>query len=149
MPRKASVAALYQCCRLSQLNEGSPRPCDVDGKSWYKATMEPATEKHIESRDGVCGGKPCVAGTRIRVWDIYVSHEVRGMTPDEIVAQYPEISLAEVHAAMAYYWDHREAIDKQIKEADEFVDQLRAVTGPGPLERKLRGMDSGSDSVSS
>ena len=70
--------------------------------------MEPTTQKHIESREGVCGGKPCIAGTRIRVWDIYVCHEVRGMTPDEIVAQYPQISLADVHAAMAYYWDNRE-----------------------------------------
>ena len=94
-------------------------------------------------------GKPCVAGTRIRVWDIYVHHEVRGMTPDEIVAQYTELSLADVHAAMAYYWDNREAIDKQMKDADEFVDQLKAATGPGPLERRLRGMDSGSDPVSS
>ena len=111
--------------------------------------MEPTTQKHIESREGVCGGKPCVAGTRIRVWDIYVHHEVRGMTPDEIVAQYPELSLADVHAAMAFYWDNREAIDQQMKEADEFVNQLKAVTGFGPLERKLRGMDSGSDPVSS
>ena len=55
----------------------------------------------------------------------------------------------DAHAAMAYYWDNSEAIDKQMKEADEFVDQLRAATGPGPLERKLGGMDSGSDSVSS
>ena len=115
----------------------------------YHWVMEPTTQKHIESREGVCGGKPCVAGTRIRVWDIYVHHEVRGMTPDEIVAQYPELSLADVHAAMAYYWDNREAIDKQMKDADEFVDQLKAATGPGPLERRLRGMDSGSDPVSS
>ena len=110
----------------------------------YNGLMEPTTKKHIESREGVCGGKPCIAGTRIRVWDIYVHHEVRGMTPDEIVAQYPELSLADVHAAMAYYWDNREAIEKQMKEADEFVDQLKAVTGPGPIDRKLRGMDSGS-----
>ena len=115
----------------------------------YHWGMEPTAQKHIESREGVCGGKPCVAGTRIRVWDVYVHHEVRGMTPDEIVAQYPELSLAGVHAAMAYYWDNREAIDKQMKDADEFVDQLKAATGPGPLERRLRGMDSGSDPVSS
>ena len=110
--------------------------------------MEPTTQKHIESREGVCGGKPCIAGTRIRVWDIYIHHEVGGMTPDEIVGHYPQISLADVHAAMAYYWDNRETIDKQMKAADDFVDQLKAITGPGPLERKLRGMDSG-DSVSS
>jgi hypothetical protein len=45
-------------------------------------------------------------------------------------------------------WDNQQAIDQQMKEADEFVDQLKAVTGPGPLERKLRGLDPVSDSVS-
>jgi uncharacterized protein (DUF433 family) len=111
--------------------------------------MEPVTQKHIESKPGKCGGKPCIAGTRIRVWDIYVCHEVRGMTPDEIVAAYPAITLADVHAAMAYYWDNKDAIDQQMKKADDFVDQMRAATGPGPLERKLCGMDTESDSVSS
>ena len=118
-------------------------------KLGYNKEMEPTIQKHIESRDDVCGGKPCISGTRIRVWDVYVQHEVRGLTPDEIAAQYPPISLADVHAAMAYYWDNQAAIDEQMKQADEFVDQLRAATGPGPLERKLRGMDSESDSVSS
>lgn len=114
----------------------------------YTIFMEPTAQKHVESRPGVCGGKPCIAGTRIRVWDIYVHHEIRGLTPDEIVSEYPQISLADVHAAMAYYWDNRELIDKQMQSAAEFVDQLKAVAGPGPLARKL-GMDSGSDSVSS
>ena len=40
------------------------------------------------------------AHSRIDV--IYVHHKVRGMTPDEIVAQHPELSLADVHAALAY-----------------------------------------------
>jgi len=111
--------------------------------------MEPTSQQHIESRAGVCGGKPCIAGTRVRVWDISVCHEVRGLTPDRIVAEYPQISLADVHAAMAYDWDNQQAINEQMKEVDEFVEQLKAVSGAGPLERKRRGMDPGSDSVSS
>ena len=110
----------------------------------YNGAIEPVAQKHIESKPGKCGRKPCIAGTRIRVWDIYVCHEVRGMTPDEIVAAYPAITLA----AMAYYWDDKDAIDQQMKEVADFVDQMRAATGPGPLERKLRGMDTESDSVS-
>ena len=111
--------------------------------------MEPVTTKHIESDPAKCGGKPCIKGTRIRVWDIYVAGELRGETPDEILLQYPSISLADVHAALAYYWDNREAIDQQMKDADERVEALRKMASPGPLARKLASMDAGSDSISS
>jgi hypothetical protein len=50
---------------------------------------------------------------------------------------------------MAYYCDNQQAINEQMKEVDEFVEQLKTVSGPGPLERKRRGMDPVSDSVSS
>ncbi len=68
---------------------------------------------------------------------------------NEIVASYPQMSLADVHAALAYYFDHKEAIDQQMKESNEFVEQFKAVHGPGPLARKLSGMDAGSDLISS
>ncbi len=109
--------------------------------------MEPVTLQHIESVPGKCGGKPCIKGTRIRVWDIYVASEIRGESPDQITAQYPSISLADVHAALAYYWDNRQMIDQQMKEADEYVEQIKQATGPGPLATKLANMDAGSDSL--
>jgi uncharacterized protein (DUF433 family) len=43
-------------------------------------------------------GKPCIRGSGIRVWDIYVLHERQGRTPDEIVAAYPHLTLADVGA---------------------------------------------------
>ena len=92
--------------------------------------------------------RPCIAGTGIRVWDVFVQHERLGKSPDEIIAAYPHLTLADVHAALAYYWDHKAEIDQQMKEADEFIEQLRSVSGSGPLARKL-ATDSGSDTVSS
>ena len=94
-------------------------------------------------------GKPCIAGTGIRVWDIYVLYERKGRTPDEIVAAFPHITLADVHAALAYYWDNKKDIDQQMKEADEFVEKLKDANGPGPLTRKIIPMESGRDQVSS
>ncbi|MGB6044974.1 MAG: DUF433 domain-containing protein [Pirellulales bacterium] len=104
-------------------------------------------QQHIQTDQAT--GKPCIAGTGIRVWDIYVLHERQGRTPDEIVAAYPHITLAVVHAALAYYWDNKDEIDRQMKEADEFVEQLKAANGPGPLARKLAATESGSDQASS
>ena len=106
--------------------------------------MDPTLNQpqHIEIRPDKCGGKPCIAGTRIRVWDIYVLHERLGKTPDEILTDYPELSLADIYAALAYYFDHQAEIDAQMKAADDFVDQLKALTGPGPLAEKLARRDS-------
>ncbi|MFQ5811013.1 MAG: DUF433 domain-containing protein, partial [Armatimonadota bacterium] len=76
--------------------------------------MSDVIVRHIETTPGVCGGKPRIAGHRIRVQDVVVWHEKLGMTVDEIVSAYPSITPADVHAALAYYWDNQEAIEKQI-----------------------------------
>src|SRR5512135_2822071 len=102
--------------------------------------MEPVVTKHIEKKPGVCGGKACVAGTRIRVQDIYIWHELRGQTPDEIVTDFPQLTLADVHAALAYYWDNRQEIQEEMAQADALVKQLKQ-TSRSPLEEKLRGTD--------
>lgn len=89
----------------------------------------------IESRPDKCGGRPCIAGTRIGVQDIYVWHELRRQSPDDIVAEFPELSLAQVHLALAYFWDHQQEIRRQMSEDDEFVARFRAERGLGPLDR--------------
>lgn len=94
-------------------------------------------------------GRPCIAGSGIRVWDVYVLHERQGRTPDEIVAAFPHLTLADVHAALAYYWDHKPEIDRQMKEADEFVEHLKSATGPGPLARKLAALEADRDRAAS
>jgi uncharacterized protein (DUF433 family) len=78
-----------------------------------------------------------IAGTRVRVWDVYVQHERLGKSPDEIVRAYPFITLADVHAALAYYWDHKDDIDRQMRAADEFVRGLENGNSIGPLARKI------------
>jgi uncharacterized protein (DUF433 family) len=82
-------------------------------------------EQHITSIAGVCGGRPCISGTRIRVQDIVLRYEA-GDSPDEILAAFPHISLAAIYAALAYYYDNREAIDQQIRESDALVARLQA-----------------------
>ena len=66
---------------------------------------------------GVCSGRPRITGTRIRVQDIYIWHELQGMSADAIVDAYPHLTLADVYAALAYYYDHREGIHRDM-EAD-------------------------------
>jgi uncharacterized protein (DUF433 family) len=102
--------------------------------------MERPTEKdQIVSTQGTCGGKPRIAGTRIRVQDVVAWYEDQRRTPEEIAEAFPQLTLADVYAALAYYFQHYDEIKKQIRESAEFADGLRATLGPGPLESKLNG----------
>jgi uncharacterized protein (DUF433 family) len=110
--------------------------------------MQPTLEKtHIEATPGICGGRPRIAGHRIRVQDVVIWSE-QGQSPDQIVADFPQISLADVYAALTYYHDHRDDIDRQIREDDEFVERMRAQCGPGILDR-VRSGDRRADSLPS
>ncbi len=80
--------------------------------------------------------------------DIYIWHELRGQTPDEIVTNFPQLTLADVHAALAYYWDNPQEIQQEMARADALVEQLKQ-TSPSPLQEKLRGTDASGPQVSS
>ena len=71
-----------------------------------------------------CGGRPHIAGTRIRVQDIVADHEYHGLSPDQIVREYPHLSLAQVYAALAYYFDRRDEIRQQMKADEELVESM-------------------------
>lgn len=92
--------------------------------------------QHIEITPGIAGGKPRIAGHRITVANIVIWHERQGKSVDEIAAEY-DLTLADVHAALAYYFDHREEIDCSITAGEEFVAQLRQRT-PSKVQQKLR-----------
>lgn len=101
----------------------------------YNGCMQLAAQRqHIEMTPGVCGGRPRIAGHRIRVQDIVIWTE-QGQSPDQIVSNFPQLSLADVYAALAFYHDHREELDRQMREDDAFVAKLRAESGPGLLDR--------------
>jgi uncharacterized protein (DUF433 family) len=102
---------------------------------------QPVKKPTIVCTPGTCGGKPRVAGTRIRVQDIAIRHLQHGCSPEEIRAAFPHLTMADIHAALAYYFDHREEIERQIKESEEFADRMRRELGPGPLEIKLNDQD--------
>lgn len=68
--------------------------------------------------------------------DVAIWHDKMGLSADEIVSQFPTISLADVYAALAHYWDHREEIEREIREERDRFEELRR-TEPGPLARRL------------
>ena len=111
-------------------------------------TPAPTAVSHIEITAGTCGGRPRIAGHRIRVQDIVIWTE-QGRSADEIVAGFPQLSLADVYAALAYYHDNRARIDRDIREDDEFVQQMKTQAGPGILDRPRTQNADGGDPLPS
>lgn len=80
---------------------------------------------HIVRTPGVVGGEPRIAEHRIRVRDVVAARDLGGYTPEEIAASvYPSLTLAQVYAALAYYEDHRDEIDRRGEQEAEYVEQF-------------------------
>lgn len=95
-------------------------------------------DEHIEISPDVRNSKPRIAGTRITVADIVVMHWRMGQSLDEIAGKY-DIPLAAVHAAMVYYYDHRDEIDKSIQDDRDFAEAFQH-DNPSLLQAKLKAL---------
>ena len=88
------------------------------------ATSAPVLDRFIEATPGIFGGKPRIAGHRIRVIDVALWHEKLGLSPDDIASKY-DLSLAEVYAALAYYFDHQEELEASLRADEAFVAEMK------------------------
>jgi uncharacterized protein (DUF433 family) len=85
-------------------------------------------------------GKALVAQTRTKV-TLIVRDILGGMTPEQVCAAYPYLSLAQVHAALSYYYDNKASLDAEMGRQDRLVEQVRAQTkqpSRAELEQRLR-----------
>ena len=80
--------------------------------------MKALTYPHIVSTKGVCGGKARIDGTRVRVMDVVALH-LQGLFPAEILDAYPDLTLAQIHSALAYYYDNKMEADADFARAHE------------------------------
>jgi uncharacterized protein (DUF433 family) len=81
---------------------------------------------HIVKTPGTCGGLPRIEGTRITV-NLIVRQVVRARrTPEEVLIAHPHLTLAQIHAALAYYFDNRAELDASLQDADRLEAELRA-----------------------
>ncbi len=72
----------------------------------------------ITRTPGVRGGRPYIADAGVSVRTI-VYMERHGMTAQEIANKWPHLSLAQVHAALAYYYANKEQMDLDMAELEE------------------------------
>ncbi len=108
--------------------------------------MENVLVQHIIRTPDVFGGKPRIEGHRIRVLDIVTWHEKRGLSPDEILDLYPGLTLADIYAALTYYFDHQDEVDADFEYETTLVHEQYSHY-PSKLREKLGNLDSLSTSI--
>lgn len=81
---------------------------------------------YVWRKPGVCGGSPVVRGTRFPVRSVVIYVLRQGMTPEEMVREWPHLKLEYVYDALSFYYDHRTEIDREIRHADRLFARQAA-----------------------
>ena len=97
--------------------------------------MTTITYPHIEIDEK---GVARFAGTRFKVIHVILEHTVWKWSPEAIHEQHPDLTLAQIHSALAYYYDHQTEVDAEIERRDRKIEELRKETENPALQEKLR-----------
>jgi len=82
--------------------------------------------------------QPVIEGTKIKVIELVLDKIAYGWSPEELQYQHPELTLGQVYSALAYYTDHQEELDEEIKAQLRQIDELRESSRPSPLIKRLK-----------
>ena len=86
------------------------------------------------------GGIAWIDDTNVKVIEVVLARLAHGWSPEEIHFQHPHLSLAQIHAALAYYYDHQGEMDQEIERQLRESDALAAAAAESPLRKRLRRM---------
>ena len=81
---------------------------------------------------------PLIAGTTMKVVELVMAQMAHGWSPEELHFQHPYLTLGQIHAALAYYWDHKSVLDADIERRRQEAEQARLAAGESPLKKKLK-----------
>lgn len=91
--------------------------------------------EHVQLDDK---GVPYIAGTTMKIIELVMAQMTHGWSPEELHFQHPYLALGQIYSALAYYWDHKDALDADIDRRWQWAEQIRRQAGPSPLVAKLR-----------
>ena len=85
-------------------------------------------------------GVAWIAGTKVKVSEVVLDKLAYGSSPEEIHFQHPNLSLAQIHGALTYYYENQEKVDDQIKRGLAESDRLAVQVTDAEFKRKLRDL---------
>ena len=102
-------------------NSRNETAIEKDGDRCYSgvAIMQKVVHPHVASSPNICGGSPAISETRFPVRSVVTYVLRHGLTPEELISRFDHLTLAQVHDALAYYYDNRDEIDRDIAENSE------------------------------
>ncbi len=83
-------------------------------------------------------GRAWIDKTNVKVIEVVLDHLAYGWSPEEMHYQHPHLSLAQIHAALAYYFDHQAEFDAQVETGLRQAEELAARSNDSPLRQRLR-----------
>jgi len=101
---------------------------------WYNQVMSSVAYPHIEITDGT----PYIAGTPLKVRMIVLDHVAYKWDAEQIQQEHPQLTLGQVYAALGYYYDHKELMDRDLEERLSYVEAMRAAQDDSSLIDKAR-----------
>lgn len=99
--------------------------------------MQAVTQSHIFLDEN---GVAWIDDTNVKVIEVVLDKMAHGSSPEEMHYQYPHLSLAQIHAALAYYHDHQKEIDEEIERQCREVEELMEKAKDSPLRKRLRSL---------
>jgi len=83
-------------------------------------------------------GVPMIKGTTTKIVEIVLETKAYGWSPEEVHFQHPYLSLGQIYSAMAYYFDHSQEFEREIRERLKKVGNIRADLGESKVQAKLK-----------
>jgi uncharacterized protein (DUF433 family) len=110
----------------------------AEGAAGETAAEAPSSYPHLWFDDG---GRPWIDDTNTKVIEVVLDHIAYGWSADEIHHQYPYLSLAQIHSALAYYFDHKQDVDAEIERQRKEYEELRAQANvESPFLKRMRAL---------
>ena len=97
--------------------------------------MATTTAPHIKRDDR---GVAWIDETNIKVIEVVLDRLAYGWSPEGIHFQHPGLTLAQIYAALTYYYDNQVQLDGEIARQQDEVRRLREQAGESPLAVRLR-----------
>jgi uncharacterized protein (DUF433 family) len=95
---------------------------------------EPTTHIHLDDQ-----GRAWIDDTNVKVIEVVIDHVAWKWSPEAIHLQHPNLSLAQIHAALAFYYDHQADFDGEMQRQDREYEAARTAQGNDtPIHKKLR-----------
>ena len=99
--------------------------------------MSTAATTHVDVDEN---GVAWIDGTNVKVIEIVIDKLAHGSSPEEMHFQYPHLSLAQIHAALTYYYDHQAEMEAEVGRRRREADELAEAVSDSALRQKLSSL---------